>query len=75
VPDPSFTGGFAGIQSTLAFDRVAVTFNSVAAPAFALDNIRIASIPEPATIMLVLSGAIWGVLWKRGKGSRTKHCR
>ncbi len=40
VPDPNFTGGFAGIQSTLLFNRVSVTFNSAVAPAFALDNIR-----------------------------------
>ena len=40
VPDPTFTGGFAGIQSTIPFNIVQVTFNSAAAPAFALDNIR-----------------------------------
>jgi hypothetical protein len=32
-PDPSFTGGFAGILSTTPFNRVALTFNSSAAPA------------------------------------------
>lgn len=63
VPDPSFTGGFAGLQSTVAFNRVDITFNSTAAPAFALDNIRVASaIPEPSTMLLVLSGAA-GLLW------------
>src|SRR5215813_877571 len=40
VPDPTFTGGFAGIQSTIPFNIVQVTFNSAVAPAFALDNIR-----------------------------------
>src|SRR5262249_25384233 len=40
TPDPLFSGGFAGIQSTIPFNRVQLTFNSVAAPAFALDNIR-----------------------------------
>ena len=72
VPDPTFTGGFAGIQSTSAFDRVAVTFNSVAAPAFALDNIRIANIPEPSTMLLVLSGVIGGFLWYR-RGTRSSR--
>jgi hypothetical protein len=59
APDPVFTGGFAGIQSTLPFDKVAVTFNSVEAPAFALDNIRIsAAVPEPSTSVLLLVGSI-----------------
>ena len=51
VPDPLFTGGFAGIESTIPFNSVRVTFNSVAAPAFALDNIRTATttVPEPST--------------------------
>ncbi|MFN0104926.1 MAG: PEP-CTERM sorting domain-containing protein [Bryobacteraceae bacterium] len=65
VPDPTFTGGFAGIQSTIPFNRVAITFNAAAAPAFALDNIRIASvsaIPEPSTVLLILSG-VAGLLW------------
>jgi hypothetical protein len=70
VPDPTFSGGFAGIQSTIPFNNIAITFNSTAAPAFALDNIRIASvsaIPEPSTIFLMLSGAaglLWGT-WRR----------
>jgi hypothetical protein len=60
VPDPTFAGGFAGIQSTLPFNRVELTFNSVSAPAFAADNFRTfnsaaAAIPEPASL------AIWGL--------------
>jgi hypothetical protein len=60
VPDPTFAGGFAGIQSTLPFNRVELTFNSVSASAFAADNFRTfnsagAAIPEPASL------AIWGL--------------
>jgi hypothetical protein len=58
APDPTFTGGFAGLESTTAFDRVALTFNSAAAPAFAVDNIGIASVPEPATFALVTIGLL-----------------
>ena len=57
LPDPIFTGGFAGIQSTLLFDRVQITFNSTAAPAFALDNILVANtVPEPTTMLLLATG-------------------
>jgi hypothetical protein len=68
VPDPTFAGGFAGIQSTIPFNRIAITFNSVAAPAFALDNIRLAAtaVPEPSTILLMLSGAA-GLLWRTSR--------
>jgi len=30
VPDPGVPGGFAGIESTIPFDRVALTFDSMA---------------------------------------------
>jgi hypothetical protein len=56
IPDPAFTGGFAGIQSTILFDRVQITFNTANAPAFALDNILIASVPEPTTMLLLGTG-------------------
>ena len=68
VPDPTFSGGFAGIESTIPFNSVRVTFNSVAAPAFALDNIRTATtaapVPEPSTMLLVGAG-IAGYLFVR----------
>jgi hypothetical protein len=57
VIDPVFAGGFAGIQSTIAFDRVQLTFSG--GPAFAVDNIVTASgapVPEPTTMLLLGSG-------------------
>lgn len=68
VPDPGFTGGFAGIQSTLPFDSVRLTFNSAVAPAFALDNVRTLNsttnpVPEPGTVVLLATGL--ALLWNR----------
>lgn len=56
VPDPSFAGGLAGISSTSAFNKVEMTFNFVAATAFAADNFRVSAIPEPATLGMFAIG-------------------
>lgn len=69
LPDPGFTGGFAGIQSTILFDSAQLTFNSTAASAFAVDNIVTYTsnpIPEPSAVLLVLSGAA-AVFLMKGK--------
>jgi len=63
TPDPQFAGGFAGIQSSTAFNRVELVFNSVDALGFAVDNIRFANVtavPEPRTVVLL--GTVLGVL-------------
>jgi len=68
IPDPAFSGGFAGIQSTLAFNRVQLTFNPTAA-GFVVDNIQFAAVtatPEPATLALVFTGLVGlGLLRRR----------
>ena len=79
APDPDFTGGFAGIQSTIPFDRVQVTFNSTAAPAFALDNIRFANtttaVPEPTTLLLLGMGlaGVRAAVRRRRKANKCKE--
>jgi hypothetical protein len=73
VPDPAFSGGFAGISSTLLFDRVELTFNSAAAPAFAFDNVTFgvaADVPEPSTLLLIATGI--GLLLCRRSGAPAK---
>ena len=71
VPDPTFTGGFAGIQSTIPFNRADLTFNSVGVPAFALDNVRTATpgtpttVPEPTSLLLLGSGLVLATRYRR----------
>ena len=71
VSDPNFSGGFAGISSTLAFNRAQLTFNSVAAPAFALDNLTFAAtgVPEPSTTTMIATG-IAVLFWRRSVAAR-----
>lgn len=77
TPDPTFAGGFAGVSSTLAFNRVELTFSS-ATPAFALDNLTFdatggpsgggSTVPEPSTVILMAMGM--GLLfWRRSGGA------
>jgi hypothetical protein len=58
VPDPFFSGGFAGIADATPFDRVTLSFSSVAR-AYDIDNIRSVSVvPEPATLTLLATGLL-----------------
>jgi hypothetical protein len=68
APDPFFTGGFAGVASTIPFDRALLTFTP-GDPAFAADNIRFAfiatSVPEPGSLALLGLGVAALVGWRR----------
>lgn len=70
-PDPFFPGGFAGIRSTLPFDRVELRFNPVAM-AWAVDNFRVSAVAEPSPLVLLPGGmAVLALLGRRRRQSLT----
>src|SRR5262245_50652504 len=60
MSDPVLTGGFAGIQSTIAFDRVQVVFLAGETAGFAMGNMQyvetVSTVPEPSSAWLVIMG-------------------
>jgi len=74
VPDPIFTGGFAGIQSTLPFNRANLTFTN-SAPAFAVDNIRTqaaaARVPDSSGTLALFGFAATGIAVVRRRLGRS----
>jgi len=70
LPDPlvpPFYGGFAGLQSTLPFDRTELRFSG--ALAWAADDLRVTPVPEPAQWALLLVGvAMLGGFAQRRSG-------
>jgi hypothetical protein len=75
TPDLVVPGGFAGVRSTLPFNRVEATFNSVSAASFALDNIRrgpaVAAVPEPTTLVLLGTGVLSMMIRVRARRKRS----
>jgi len=66
-PFPPIFGGFAGLQSTLPFDRTELRFSG--ALAWAADDLRVTPVPEPAQWALLLVGvAMLGGFAQRRSG-------
>jgi hypothetical protein len=61
IPDPKFTGGFAGVASDTPFDRAVLTFSDVG-DAFAVDNVTFAAnraSDEGQTLILLSAGVLF----------------
>jgi len=60
TPDPSFLGGFAGVDSTDYFTSVKINFGPTVV-AFAIDNL---AVPEPGSLAFMLGGGV-ALGWRR----------
>jgi hypothetical protein len=68
--DPwSRLGGFAGIASTLPFNRVNVTFNRNVSTV-AVDNFRVTAVPEPSMLLMLALG-VPALFWLRSSRAVT----
>jgi hypothetical protein len=72
IPDPTFTGGFAGVASDTPFDRAVLTFSDVSI-AFAVDNVTFVKTvstvsDEGRTLILLLVGIFVLLFWRARRG-------
>ena len=76
APDPTFTGGFAGIESSTPFTSAEIVFSSLAS-AYDFDNISANSAtPEPGSATTALLGAlvlIGGMQWRQMRPASRKR--
>lgn len=56
APDPTFDGGFLGVESSVAFARAEITFSG--GDRFAFDNLQFEPVPEPGSLLLLGTGAL-----------------
>jgi hypothetical protein len=69
IPDPTFTGGFAGVASDTPFDRAVLTFSDVG-NAFAVDNVTFAAANETSEegqTLILLSAGVCVLLFLRAR--------
>lgn len=68
IPDPTFTGGFAGVASDTPFDRAVLTFSDLG-DAFAVDDVTFAktvsTVSEEGRTLMLLSVGIFVLLGLR----------
>jgi hypothetical protein len=68
IPDPIFTGGFAGVASDIPFDRAVLTFSDVG-DAFAVDNVTFGAnkASDEGQTLILLSASVSLLLFSRGR--------
>ena len=68
IPDPFFTGGFAGVASDTPFDRAVLTFSDVG-DAFAVDNVTFSAnkASDEGQTLILLSAGVSLVFFLRGR--------
>lgn len=74
IPDPTFTGGFAGASSIVPFDRAVLTFSGLG-DAFAVDNVtfaNIAALAEKGSTLLMFLGGLLSLLACSGIAHRER---
>jgi hypothetical protein len=73
IPDPTFTGGFAGVASDTLFDRAVLTFSDVG-DAFAVDNVTFAAnrASDEGRTLILLSAGVSVLLFLRARRRETR---
>ena len=68
IPDPIFTGGFAGVASDTPFDRAVLTFSDVS-DAFAVDNVTFSAnkASDEGQTLILLSAGVSFLLFLRAR--------
>jgi len=73
IPDPTFTGGFAGVASDAPFDRAIQTFSGLG-DAFAVDNVTFATTKasEEGQTLILLSAGVSVLLFLHARRRETR---
>ena len=73
IPDPKFTGGFAGVASDTPFDRAVLTFSDVG-DAFAVDKVTFAAnrASDEGQTLVLLSAGISILLFVRARRGQSR---
>ena len=75
IPDPTLTGGFAGVASNTPFDRAVLTFSNLG-DAFAVDNVTFArtvsTVSDGGRTLILLSVGIFVLLFLRARRGESR---
>jgi hypothetical protein len=73
IPDPTFTGGFAGVASNTAFDRAVLTFSNLG-DAFAVDNVTFSAnrVSDEGQTLILLSAGVSVLLFLRARRGESR---